>query len=99
MGTEHVVTLEQLVNILASLLTNAGTGLGLGFLGGVPGTGFPDRTVALTSISAALNAIALLDITTALPGITSAVQVLQKPTAIIGGQPYPGVGCVGFKAG
>jgi hypothetical protein len=52
MASEHLVTLEQLVNILASLLTNATTGAPEGFLIGPPGTtGFPNRAAALVAIS------------------------------------------------
>ena len=95
MASEHLVTLEQVVNILASLLTNLTTGAGMGFLVGPPGTGFPTRVAALAAISGALNAIAVLPITPALPGITAALQI-PKPLATSAGQPMPGVGCAGL---
>ena len=97
---EHFVTLEQLVNILASLLTNVTTGAPEGFFVGPPGTtGFTDRATALTVIGGALNAIGLLDITAALPLIMTSLQAF-KPLPVPGvGQAYPGVGCAGFLGG
>ena len=94
-ASEHLVTLEQLVNILASLLTNIVTGAPSGFLVGPPGTGFSNRVAALAAISGALSAIAVLPITPALPGIAAALQI-PKPLATPAGQPMPGVGCVGL---
>lgn len=104
---EHLVTLEQLVNILASLLTNVTTGAGMGFLVGPPGTGFPDRLTALSAISAALSGIAYLPIEASPATPTNAALILQAvgafkppPVPSPGGafvQPFPGVGCSGLK--
>jgi hypothetical protein len=97
-ASEHLITLEQVVNILASLLTNAALDPGLGFLIGPPTTGFPTRVAALTAIGGALNAIGLLDITATLPAILSALHI-PKPPGTSAGQPFPGVGCTGLLGG
>lgn len=103
--TEHLVTLEQLVNILASLLTNAGSGAPLGFFVGPPGTGFANRPAAEVAISAALSAIAMMPLTAAdLAGIATALQVPKPPPTPVGPggsfvQVQPGVGCAGLIGG
>lgn len=99
---EHLVTLEQLVNILASLLTNAATGDGLGYFVGP--AGFPDRATALTTISAALSAIAPLPILTANADLVLQAVGTFKPPPTPGAtgafvQGFPGVGCAGIKGG
>lgn len=95
---EHLVTLEQLVNILATVLTNV-VAAPNGIFPGKPDTGFPNRDAALAAISAALLKIASSNIAPALPGITAALSVQLKPPCTPMGQAMPGVGCVGLLGG
>lgn len=95
---EHLVTLEQLVNILATVLTNVAA-VPNGIFPGKPDTAFPDRNTALMAITGALSSIATQNITPGLAGITAALSAQFKPPCTPAGQAMPGVGCVGLLGG
>jgi len=90
-AVEHLVTLEQLVNLLAVFLTLPTGG------GTFVPTGFPNRVAALGAIGGVLAAASLLPLDPTVLGlITTALQAVKPPPVPGVGQLYPGVGCVGL---
>ena len=96
-AVEHLVTLEQLLNILAFVLT-------LPTASDAPGTfvptGFTAHAAALTAISGCLALAATTPLNpAALGAITAALQVQFKPPATVAGQLMPGIACSGLLGG
>ncbi len=98
-AAEHLVTLEQLINILSLVVTLPTPGSS-DFSGIFIPTGYTSRAAAVVALTAMLTIAAPLPFTpTDLAAIRAALGLQYKPPATQLGQLIPGVGCAGLLGG
>jgi len=91
-AVEHLVTLEQLVNILMVVLT-------LPPQGTFNPVGFANRIAAIAGMTQMLTLAPPLPITPAINAAIMTAMQTPKPPALVTGQNFPGVGCAGLLGG